>query len=254
MSERVLPSARRMPISDDRWITEIDITLAMPSPPTARARIPANSAVCCSVLSACADASSASLGIFVRHRSVPPRLIAVGIASFVSWVVPGSARTYIFVGAPSVREVVLRGPLGDERGVVEVGIERDAVEHADDAVVDAVERDRADLARGARRTGRRARRRSRPRASGCAGRSRAATDRSASAPRARSAACRRRRAPAPGTPGSSPPSPAFGRVTTPSISLTADARATVGTALDPVHRVLRAASGSAGRTCRRPRP
>ena len=82
-----------MPISDERWITEIDMTFAIPSPPTARARMPANSAVCCSVLSACADAWSASLGIFVVTDSVPPRLIAVGSASDVACVSPSTART-----------------------------------------------------------------------------------------------------------------------------------------------------------------
>src|SRR5690242_7311793 len=63
--ERLWPTARRMPISDDRWITEIDITFAMPSPPTASASNPANNAVCCSVLSACDAAFSTSLGTLV---------------------------------------------------------------------------------------------------------------------------------------------------------------------------------------------
>ena len=91
--ERLWPTARRIPISDDRWMTEIDMTLAMPSPPTASASRPANSAICCRVLSAWAAAWSTSLGTFVDVWSGPPRLMAVGMASAVSWVVPSSART-----------------------------------------------------------------------------------------------------------------------------------------------------------------
>ena len=90
--ERLWPTARRMPISDDRWMTEIDMTLAMPSPPTASARRPANNAVCCSVLSACDDACSTSLGTLVDTWSGPPRLIAVGIASAVCCVCPVTER------------------------------------------------------------------------------------------------------------------------------------------------------------------
>ena len=136
--DRLWPTARRMPISDDRWITEIDITFAMPRPPTASASRPANSAVCCSVLSACADACSTSLGTFVDTWSGPPRLIAVGIASAVSCVVPGLRAHVQLVRLPVGVEVVLRGPLRDEHRVVEVGIERDRAEHADDAVVGVV--------------------------------------------------------------------------------------------------------------------
>ena len=81
-----------MPISDERWITEIDITFAMPRPPTASASKPANNAVCCRVLSAWALAFNASLGTSIDTSSVPPSEIAVGMSVAVCGVVPSSLR------------------------------------------------------------------------------------------------------------------------------------------------------------------
>ena len=116
-------------------------------PPTASARIPAKTAVCCSVSSACAEAASASLGIFVETESEPPRLIAVGMASEVACVLPSWARTYSLVGLALGGEVVLGRPLRDEHRVVEARVERDGVEHPDDAEVDVVEAERSGLTR-----------------------------------------------------------------------------------------------------------
>ncbi len=92
MMVRLWPTARRMPISAERWITEIDMTLAMPTPPTIRASRPANRATSWRVLFAWAWASRASLGTWVDTWTEPPRLMAVGMALAVSWVVPGEER------------------------------------------------------------------------------------------------------------------------------------------------------------------
>ncbi len=124
--ERLWPTARRMPISDDRWITEMDITLAMPIPPTVSASKPAKSATCCRVLLAWAAAWSTSLGIWVETWSEPPRLMAVGMALAVAWVVPGCGADVELVGFTVGAEDVLGGPLGHEDGVVELGVQRDA--------------------------------------------------------------------------------------------------------------------------------
>ena len=72
----------------------IDITLAIPIPPTVSASSPANRATSCSVRLACAAACSTLLGIWVDTWSGPPRLMAVGMAFAVAWVVPDTARMY----------------------------------------------------------------------------------------------------------------------------------------------------------------
>ena len=88
------------------------MTLAIPIPPTVRPSSPASSATSCSVLLACAVACSTSLGTCVDTWSGPPRLMAVGMALAVAWVVPGHGPDVELVGLAVGAEDSARPPIG----------------------------------------------------------------------------------------------------------------------------------------------
>ena len=86
-----------IPISPDRWITDIDITFAIPTPPTRSADLPLRKEYFAvwylQLLELQAGQKDAT-----TTPSDPPRLMATGKASEVESTVPSNARAYRVVG------------------------------------------------------------------------------------------------------------------------------------------------------------